>query len=134
EVVAVSSDPVLQGPALRRLAWELEERDVELVLAPGLFEVAGPRLTVRPGEGMPLLHVERPVVAGLRRHLKSALDRVLAALVLLVGLPGLLLIALAIRCDSPGPILFRQNRVGEGGKQFRMLKFRTMSVDAEARL
>ncbi len=133
DVVAVSSDPVLHGPALRRLAWDLEERDVELVLAPGLFEVAGPRLTIRPGEGMPLLHVERPVVSGVRRVLKAVLDRTIAAIVVVVCLPMVIAISLAIRVDSPGPILFRQKRVGARGEQFSMLKFRTMVVDAESR-
>ena len=134
EVVAVSSDPDLSGPALRRLAWRLEERGVDLVVAPGLFEVAGPRLSIRPAAGMPLLYVERPVMSGFRRIAKGVVDKVLTFGALLTALPLLLLIAVAIRLDSPGPVVFSQRRIGEGGAEFPMLKFRTMVVDAEARL
>jgi exopolysaccharide biosynthesis polyprenyl glycosylphosphotransferase len=134
DVVAVSSDPDLHGPELRRLAWSLEERDVELVVSPGLLGVAGPRLSIRPTAGMPLLHVERPVMSGARRVVKSIVDKALTVLLLTVALPGIVAIAVAIRLDSPGPVLFRQNRVGARGDEFQMLKFRTMCVDAEARL
>lgn len=131
QVVAVSSDPDLYGPALRRLSWDLEERKIDLVLAPGLFEVAGPRLTIRPGEGMPLLHVERPVMSGGRRVVKTVMDRALTLGVALVAVPVMIAIAIAIRLDSPGPVLFRQKRVGARGEEFEMVKFRTMCVDAE---
>ena len=134
EVVAVSSDPTLYGPALRRLSWDLEERDAELVLGTGLFEVAGPRLTIRPGEGMPLLHVERPVMAGARRAVKTLVDRTLTATAVICAVPLMVALACLIRLDSPGPVFFRQKRVGERGEEFEMFKFRTMCVDAEARL
>ncbi|NYG07373.1 exopolysaccharide biosynthesis polyprenyl glycosylphosphotransferase [Phycicoccus badiiscoriae] len=134
EVVAVSSDPDLHGHELRRLAWSLEERDVELVVSPGLLGVAGPRLSIRPTAGMPLLHIERPVMSGARRMVKSFVDKALTVLLLLAALPVLLAIAVFIRLDSAGPVLFRQTRVGARGEEFQMLKFRTMCVDAEARL
>jgi exopolysaccharide biosynthesis polyprenyl glycosylphosphotransferase len=134
EVVAVSSDPDLHGPELRRLAWSLEEREVDLVVSPGLLGVAGPRLSIRPTAGMPLLHVERPVMSGARRAVKTMVDRLLILLLSLVAVPVMAVIALAIRLDSPGPVLFRQKRVGARGEEFEMLKFRTMCVDAEARL
>lgn len=134
DVVAVSSDPDLHGPELRRLAWSLEERDVELVVSPGLLGVAGPRLSIRPTAGMPLLHIERPVMSGARRVVKSVVDKSLTALLMVVALPGIAAIAVAIRLDSPGPVLFRQTRVGARGEEFQMLKFRTMCVDAEQRL
>ncbi|GAA2737179.1 sugar transferase [Pedococcus aerophilus] len=133
EVVAVSSDPELSGPSLRRLAWSLEEREVDLVIAPGLFEVAGPRLSIRPSAGMPLLHVERPAMSGARRLFKRTVDLVLAITLSLLAAPVLLAIAVAIRFDSPGGVIFRQTRVGARGETFQMLKFRTMCVDAEQR-
>jgi exopolysaccharide biosynthesis polyprenyl glycosylphosphotransferase len=133
EVVAVSSDPDLSGNGLRRLAWSLEEREVDLVVAPGLFEVAGPRLSIRPTAGMPLLHVERPAMSGARRVCKRAVDIVVSAAVLLLTLPLTLAIAVAVRWDSPGPVIFRQTRVGAKGSTFSMLKFRTMCADAEQR-
>jgi exopolysaccharide biosynthesis polyprenyl glycosylphosphotransferase len=134
EIVAVSSDPDLCGSALRRLSWALEEREVDLIVSPGIFEVAGPRLSIRRAAGMPLLHVERPVMSGARRVVKKAVDRVLAVVVAALALPFLAMVALAVRLDSPGPVLFRQIRVGARGEEFEMFKFRTMCVDAEARL
>jgi exopolysaccharide biosynthesis polyprenyl glycosylphosphotransferase len=83
---------------------------------------------------MPLLHIERPVMSGARRVVKSVVDKALTVLLLVMALPALLAIAVAIRLDSPGPVLFRQTRVGARGEEFEMLKFRTMCVDAEARL
>ena len=134
EVVAVSSDPDLHGAEMRRLAWSLEEREVDLVVSPGLLGVAGPRLSIRPTAGMPLLHVERPVMSGARRAVKTLVDRLLTLLAVVVAVPVLAVIALAIHLDSPGPVLFRQKRVGARGEEFEMLKFRTMCVDAEAKL
>ncbi len=134
EVVAVTSHPDLVGHSLRRLAWSLEERDVDLVVSPGILEVAGPRLSIRPAAGMPLLHVERPVMAGSRRVVKSLVDKCLTVGLILVALPALVLVGLLVRLDSSGPIFFRQKRVGAQGEEFDMLKFRTMVVDAEDRL
>jgi exopolysaccharide biosynthesis polyprenyl glycosylphosphotransferase len=83
---------------------------------------------------MPLLHVERPVMSGGRRVVKGLVDRALTLLLTFFALPVMLLIALAIRIDSRGPVLFRQKRVGTQGREFHMVKFRTMCVDAEAQL
>ena len=134
EVVAVSGDPDLSGRALRRLAWSLEERAVDLVVATGLLDVAGPRLSIRPAAGMPLLHVERPAMSGARRAVKRVVDWCLALGLTIAALPVLVAIGIAIRLDSPGPVLFRQTRVGARGETFNMLKFRSMGVDAEQRL
>lgn len=134
QVVAVSSHPDLVGHSLRRLGWSLEERNVELVVSPGILEVAGPRLSIRPVAGLSLLHVERPVSSGGAIRLKSLTDTTLAMLLLLLASPFLAAVAFAIRVDSKGPVFFRQNRVGASGELFSMLKFRTMVVDAEQRL
>lgn len=134
EVVAVASHPDLVGKELRRLAWALEERQVDLVVSPGILEVAGPRLSIRPVAGMPLLHVERPPMSGARRTVKRLVDSILTFVICLLSLPVLGAVATAVRLDSPGPILFRQKRVGAQGEEFSMLKFRTMVADAEARL
>ena len=133
-VVAVATNPQLAGAPLRRLGWSLEQRDVDLLIAPGIIEVAGPRLSLRPAAGLPLLHVERPVMSGARYAVKLLLDRVGAIALLALAAPVLAVIAALIRADSRGPVFFLQERVGEGGRTFRMVKFRTMVVDAEARL
>ncbi|KRE62024.1 sugar transferase [Nostocoides sp. Soil756] len=132
--VAVASSPTMAGHALRRLGWALEQRDVDLLVAPGVVEVAGPRLTMRRAAGLPMLHVERPVQSGWRYSLKLFGDRVLGAAALVFLAPILLALAVLIRRDSQGPVFFRQERVGEGGRVFSMYKFRTMVPDAEARL
>jgi exopolysaccharide biosynthesis polyprenyl glycosylphosphotransferase len=133
DTVAVTSCADIDPARLRRLAWELEGTDTDLVVAPGLMEVAGPRLHIRPVTGLPLLHVEEPEFSGARRVVKGAVDRVIAGIALLLFAPLLLAIAAGIRLTSSGPAIFRQTRIGKDGLEFTMLKFRTMVVDAEAR-
>jgi exopolysaccharide biosynthesis polyprenyl glycosylphosphotransferase len=133
DTVAVTSCPEMYGARLRRLAWDLEGTDIDLVVSPGLIEVAGPRLHIRPVSGLPLVHVEEPEFAGGRRVVKAAVDRTAAAFLLLLIAPVLLSIAAAIRLTSRGPAFFRQTRIGKDGREFTMIKFRTMVVDAEAR-
>ena len=134
EAVAVASNPEMSGHALRRLGWSLEQQDVDLLISAGIVEVAGPRLTMRPAAGVPMLHVERPVSSGLRYGAKLVADRLVALLLILLASPVLIAIAVLIKRDSRGPALFTQSRVGEGGRIFQMIKFRTMVVDAEDRL
>jgi exopolysaccharide biosynthesis polyprenyl glycosylphosphotransferase len=134
DVVAVASDPELAGQSLRRLSWALEQRGVELVVSPGIIEVAGPRISVRPVAGLSLLHLERPSVSGGPHLLKSVFDRAMALTLLLLAAPLLIGLAVAVRLTSSGPVLFRQRRVGRAGVEFNMLKFRSMYIDAEQRL
>jgi exopolysaccharide biosynthesis polyprenyl glycosylphosphotransferase len=131
--VAVLACPELDGVMLRRLAWQLEKDDVDLVVAPALMEVAGPRTSIRPVAGLPLLHVEHPELSGARRVVKSMFDRTSALLALIFLSPLLAAICVAVRVGSHGPALFRQVRVGRDGREFTVLKFRTMVVDAEQR-
>ena len=133
EVVAVAADPELAGHSLRKLSWALEQRGVELIVSPGIVEVAGPRISIRPVAGLSLLHLERPSVSGGPHMLKSIFDRVVGCLLLLGVSPILLVTAVLVKLTSRGPVLFRQTRVGRGGVEFQMLKFRTMVADAEAR-
>jgi exopolysaccharide biosynthesis polyprenyl glycosylphosphotransferase len=134
DTVAVTASPDISPPFLRQLSWDLEQMAVEMVVAPALTDVAGPRIHVRPVDGLPLLHVTQPEFTGPRRIIKSAFDRGVAAVALLVLSPFLLGIALAIRLTSNGPAIFTQQRVGQNGGTFRCYKYRTMVVDAENRL
>lgn len=131
DTVAVLACPEMDGVALRRLAWRLEKTDTDLVVAPALMEVAGPRITIRPVAGLPLLHVEHPEITGMRQVVKNLFDRIGAGLLLVALLPLLAGLAAAVRMSGPGPAFFRQRRVGRGGAEFTIYKFRTMGVDAE---
>ncbi len=134
DAVAVTSHPGLFGHPLRRLAWALDENDLDLIVSPGIVEVAGPRLSIRPAAGLSLLFLDRPVTNGFRALLKRLMDRTLALILLVVALPLLAAVALAVKVGSPGPVIFRQARIGVDGRAFQMLKIRSMVVDAEARL
>ncbi|MER7546679.1 sugar transferase [Spirillospora sp. NPDC127506] len=131
--VAVLACPEMDGVALRRLAWQIERDDIELVVAPALMDVTGPRISIRPVSGLPLLHVEHPELDGGRKVFKSLFDQTAALAGLLVLSPLMLIVALLIKLTSAGPVMFRQTRVGRGGREFTVLKFRTMVQDAEAR-
>jgi exopolysaccharide biosynthesis polyprenyl glycosylphosphotransferase len=119
---------------VRKLAWELEGTDVELLVAPALTDVAGPRISVRPMNAFALLHLEQPTFTGVRRVVKHTSDRFVAGVALVLLSPLLALLALLIRRDSPGEALFRQPRVGQDGRTFTCFKFRTMCADAEQQL
>lgn len=119
---------------IRELGWKLEECAAEMVLAATLTNVAGPRIHWRPVEGLPLMHVDIPQYSGGKHALKRVMDVAMALGALLALSPLLLVLAIIVRLDSPGPILFRQERVGKDGHSFGMFKFRSMVVDAEARL
>lgn len=131
---------IIAGPVdggsdyIRRLGWDLEGTATELVLAARLTDVAGPRIHFRPVEELPLIHVEIPQFEGGRHIMKRALDVGLTSLGMLLISPLLALIALAVKLDSPGPVLFRQERIGRNGERFTMFKFRSMITDAEAAL
>jgi exopolysaccharide biosynthesis polyprenyl glycosylphosphotransferase len=134
DTIAVTSASETAAQYLRQLSWRLEGTGMELLVAPGLIEVAGPRLHIRPFEGLPLLSVEQPRFEGWRRMVKGCVDRFLAGVALLVLAPLFGGIVLAVRLTSAGPALYRQERVGVNGRSFTMLKFRSMVVDAESRL
>nr|WP_242606514.1 sugar transferase [Protofrankia symbiont of Coriaria ruscifolia] len=126
--------PQMDGETLRRVMWALEGSDVDVLVSSALTDVTGPRISIRPVAGLPLLHIEEPELTGARRVLKACVDRVLALGALLILAPFLLAIGIAVRVTSHGPAIFKQIRVGRGGETFRMYKFRSMYTDAEARL
>jgi exopolysaccharide biosynthesis polyprenyl glycosylphosphotransferase len=133
DTVAVLPCPEMSGVQLRDLAWELEKTGTDLCVAPALLDVAGPRTTIRPVAGLPLMHLDHPEFSGIRRLVKAVFDRAVAAAALLACAPLFLAIMVIIRLSDGGPALFRQTRVGQGGRDFTVLKFRTMVVDAEQR-
>ncbi|WP_221359682.1 sugar transferase [Streptomyces beigongshangae] len=130
-VVAVTPDPHWSPDRLQRLAWNLEGSDAEMVVAPVLMEVAGPRLHVDAVLGIPLLRVSMPTFTGGRRAVKGVVDRLGAAVLLLLLAPLMALVALLVVVDSPGGAFYRQRRVGKDGHEFTIFKFRTMVVGAD---
>jgi exopolysaccharide biosynthesis polyprenyl glycosylphosphotransferase len=131
DTIAVTSASETAAEYLRQLSWQLEGTGVELLVAPGLIEVAGPRLHIRPFEGLPLLLVEQPCFEGWRRMVKGGVDRAAATLALVLLAPVLLTVALAVRLTGRGPVFYRQQRVGLNGRHFTMIKFRSMVPGAD---
>ncbi|MDR2703826.1 MAG: sugar transferase [Cellulomonadaceae bacterium] len=132
-VVVVGSDE-LTPKALKQLAWDLEPTGADLILAPGLTDVAGPRLQTRVIPGMPLLQVEPPGYTSNQQKAKRCFDLIVGSLLLVVLAIPLLVTALLIKITSPGPVFFRQTRIGADGQPFEVFKFRSMCVGAEKRL
>ncbi len=132
DTVAVLPTRELDGPALRRLGWQLETTHAELLLAPAITEVAGPRIHIRPVSGLPLLHMERPELRGVRRLAKEVSDVVGAVLLLVLLAPLFLAVVVAVKATTPGPAFFTQERIGRGGRPFQMLKIRSMVNGAES--
>lgn len=130
--VVVLPAPELDASVLRRISWTAAVQGVDFLLAPVLTDVSAARLAVRPTNGVPLMRIKPPNLSRVARLPKELLDRSLAAALLLFLALPMLLIALVVRLDSPGPALFRQQRVGRYGDQFTMFKFRTMRSDSEA--
>ncbi|WP_030785367.1 sugar transferase [Streptomyces sp. NRRL S-920] len=129
-VVAVTPDPHWSPDRLQRLAWNLEGSDAEMVVAPVLMEVAGPRLHVDAVLGIPLLRVSMPTFSGGRRVVKGVVDRLGAAILLILFAPLMVLVGLLVLLDSRGGALYRQRRVGKDGREFTIFKFRTMVAGA----
>ncbi|MFC5998603.1 sugar transferase [Quadrisphaera sp. GCM10027208] len=130
--VAVAS--VERYEELSDLGWQLEGTGTDLIVAPSLVQGAGPRVHTRPVGGLALLHVEAPRYVGANKVGKTLFDLVVASACIVVLSPLLVTIALLVRFTDPGPVIYRQRRIGLNGAPFDMLKFRTMVVDADTRL
>lgn len=131
DTVAVTSADDLPPAKVKQISWGLEAGKQHLVIAPSIADIAGPRIHIRPVSGLPLIHVETPRFSLGQRVTKRAFDLVASVLGVIVISPLLLLLTVAIMLTSPGPVLFRQERVGRGGKTFKMIKFRSMVPNAE---
>lgn len=134
DAVALSSGVPLPPRVIRELGWALADMHVKMIMAPALTDIAGPRIHTQPVAGLPLIHVSTPNLGTGQRLLKRAFDLAGAGFLIVVVSPILAIVAAVVRLDSTGPILFKQVRVGAGGAHFKMFKFRSMVVDAEARL
>lgn len=134
DTIVLAGSDALTPHRLRELSWEMEDREVEMVVAPTLTDVAGPRIHMRPVAGLPLIHVDFPRLTKKSSFIKRSFDIVSSAILIVIGSPILALVAIAVKVSSPGPVLFRQERIGLNGEPFTMLKFRSMVVDADSKL
>lgn len=132
--VLISGGAQLEARDIRRIGWSLDPGQQHLIVALNLTDVAGPRLHTRPVAGLPLVHIETPQFSATQRLLKRAFDIVGAATLLLALSPVFLVLALLVRASGPGPVFYRQERVGQGGTHFGMMKFRSMIDGADATL
>lgn len=134
DTVIITSSEELSAERVRNISWGLEPSRQHLIVAPSLVDIGGPRLHTRPVAGLPLIHVETPRYEGPKLFGKRAFDLIASSILIVLLSPVLAAVALAVKFSSPGPVLFSQERIGRDGSTFRMLKFRSMVVDAEARL
>jgi exopolysaccharide biosynthesis polyprenyl glycosylphosphotransferase len=132
ERVIVSAEGV-DDDSLAELINVCRRLGVKVSALPSLASMMGPAATVDHLEGITLIGINTPSLARSNRIVKRAMDVVGASLLLAVTAPLWIAAAVAIRLESGGPVLFRQTRIGRGGKPFRLVKFRTMVPDAEAR-
>ena len=104
---------------------------VGLKIMPDLYDVISGQARTNAIYGFPLIEISPQLMSPWEESLKRMLDVVVSAVILMVGLPVWLLIAAIIKLESPGPVLYKQERVGKDGQRFRIIKFRSMREDAE---
>ncbi len=124
--IMVGQSAVISAAELRKLGWALEQTNIDLIVAPAVTEIAGPRLKVSNVEGLPLLHLEQPTFSGVSRVAKRVLDLTLSVVGLIFISPLLLIVAILIKSFDRGSVLYTQKRIGQNNKEFNVYKFRTM--------
>ena len=133
ETVVIAST-AFDHEVVARIVADLRVADVDVHVSPGLFEVLTRRVLITEIAGIPLITIRGISLSRWNLAVKRTFDLVVSLLVVIVGLPLWIAIAIAIRFTSPGPIFYSQQRVGRHGTTFPMMKFRSMYVDAEQRL
>jgi exopolysaccharide biosynthesis polyprenyl glycosylphosphotransferase len=111
------------------LIRQLREAGVQVDLVPRLFEVIGPKVDIHSVEGVSVIGLPPVRPSRSRRAIKRSIDLVGAALLVILSAPLFAILAVLIKLDSPGPVFFRQVRLGEGMREFRLIKFRTMRAE-----
>ena len=124
--IMVGQSAVISATELRKLGWALEQTNIDLIVAPAVTEIAGPRLKVSNVEGLPLLHLEQPAFSGASRVTKRILDLTISIVGLIFISPFLLIVAILIKSSDRGSVLYTQKRIGQNNKEFNVYKFRTM--------
>ncbi|BCT77043.1 polyprenyl glycosylphosphotransferase [Sinomonas cyclohexanicum] len=131
DTLVITGAEGLTPEAVRRMSWKLDGERHQLILGASLTDVAGPRVRTRPVAGLPLVHVEVPRYEGPRHAGKRVFDFFGALVLIILSSPLLLALAAAVKATSPGPVIYRQERIGLNGKPFMMYKFRSMHANAD---
>ncbi len=134
DVVIITSAAELTPEVIKDISWKLEDAKVDIAVSPALLDIVGPRVHSRSVAGMPLIHIDVPRYEGSKALTKSIFDELVAFALILVLSPLLIALAIAVKFSTPGPVLFRQKRIGRDGVAFDMLKFRSMVESAEGML
>jgi exopolysaccharide biosynthesis polyprenyl glycosylphosphotransferase len=127
----IVADAGVSDERLVEIVDAAERRGVKVRIAPRTSDLLLERGEYIAGLGVPLFDLRTPFFAGTDWAVKRVFDIVVSVLIVIVGLPIWLVIAVAVKCTSRGPVLYADSRVGLGERQFRMLKFRTMIADAD---
>jgi len=123
--------PLRAHQALRETVLQLYERPVRVFVVPDVLDLAFFRVSMEDWDGIPVMGLKEPVIDGFDRVVKRVFDLLIATASLLILWPVMLIIAIAIKVDSPGPAILKQDRVGENGRIFKVYKFRSMVQDAD---
>lgn len=131
---AVIATEGLTDNYLRKLAWNLEGSSTSLVVTPPVMDIVGPRAHYTDAPGVSLIHVDIPSFSGWKYAVKRAFDIIVSIVALTLLSPIFLVTAVLIKREDGGPVIFRQQRVGQNGEPFTIHKFRSMSVNAESKI
>ena len=126
----ILTDSGFSDRELVEIVSNAHRKGVRVRIAPKATELLTQRAQFVPGQGVPLFELHPPAFIGIDWFVKRAFDLLVSAVVLLIGLPVWVAIAIAVKLDSRGPVFYRDTRIGLGEREFGMLKFRTMYADA----
>lgn len=126
---AVVALPLRAHSRLVEVCHVMQEAGIRVHVVPDLFTLSFPGATLDGFGGVPVIDLGQPGIRGLRRIFKRTFDVLITSIILIFALPIMAVIAIAVKLDSRGPILYRQKRIGEQGHAFYMLKFRSMFVN-----
>lgn len=132
--VILSTSDAITPQRTRKFGWALDQKRIALIVAPALTDIAGPRIHTRPVAGLPLIHVEYPRFEGRQRVAKRLFDIIGSLGLIVLFSPIMLIVALAVKFTSAGPIFYAQERIGLHGRPFKMFKFRSMVTGADDQL
>lgn len=134
QLVVVTDTDHLGHQGLKQLTWDLEEVGVDLMISPNVVDVAGSRIALSTVASLPFLSVSEPRYAAASTWRKVAFDRLASGVLVLATLPLLAVMAVVVKLSGPGPVFYRQQRIGKDGAPFDMIKFRSMRTNADSEL